>query len=80
MQYVSWNWKDQAEEKGIMYSNSEMLTAINEFIHSARDREIIKLRLIDGYTYAEIAETVHLSERQIKRIVYKAQERLLKVT
>ena len=63
-----------------MYSNSEMLTAINEYIHSARDREIIKLRLIDGYTYAEIAETVHLSERQIKRIVYKAQERLLKVS
>ena len=55
------------------YSNSQMQTLIDEYIHSARDAEILRLRLIRGYTYAAIANAVRppLSERQVYRIVSK---------
>lgn len=56
------------------YSNSEISHVIDEYIHSKRDREIIKSRLIDGLTYDEMSETYHLSVRQIKTIVYKAED------
>ena len=58
------------------YTNSEIGKAIDEYIHSERDRRILRLRLIDGFTYEQIAELVDMSVRQVKNIVYKAQERL----
>ena len=54
------------------YTNSQMAYLIDEYIHSARDREILKDRLINGLTFAELEDKHHLSERQIKRIVKKA--------
>ena len=55
------------------YSNSQMQALIDEYIHSARDAEILRLRLICGYTYAAIANAVRppLSERQVYRIISK---------
>lgn len=62
----------------IEYSNSEISKAIDEYIHSDRDRAILKRRLIDGICYEPLAEEFNLSVRQIKTIVYKAQDKLFK--
>lgn len=65
-------------------SNTELEKAIDEWIHSKRDRLILKLRLIDGLTYQQTSdllykeENIILSERQIKDIVYKAEAKLFR--
>ena len=58
------------------YTNSEICHAIDEVIHSERDRAILKRRLIDGICYEPLAEEFDLSVRQVKQIVYKAQDKL----
>lgn len=60
------------------YTNSEMTALIDEHIHSARDREILKARLIDGICFEPLAEMFDLSVRQVKRIVYKNQNILFR--
>ena len=60
------------------YSNSQAREAIAEFIHSARDREILEKRLIDGLTYERIAEEMDMSVRQIKNIIYRNEEILFR--
>lgn len=60
------------------YSNSEIRQAIDEWIHSERDRRIMVDRLINGYTYEKLAEIHDLSVRQIKNIVYKEEDKLFK--
>lgn len=60
------------------YTNSQICALIDEHIHSERDRKILKRRLIDGICYEPLAEEFDMSDRQIKRIVYKLQERLFK--
>ena len=62
----------------IEYTNSQMEHLIDEHIHSERDRKILKRRLIDGICYEPLAEEFDLSVRQIKKIVYKAEENLIK--
>lgn len=60
-------------------TNSGIAYLIDEYIHSERDRQILKYRLIDGYTFPMLADKYYpLSERQIKNIVYKAQRVLFK--
>ena len=54
------------------YSNSEIVGLINEYIHSERDRLILFERFVNGLTFAELSDKFYLSERQIKRIVKKA--------
>lgn len=58
------------------YSNSRMETLIDEWIHSDRDRLILKRRLVDGWTYRQIADAVDMEESTCKRKVYKLQEKL----
>jgi hypothetical protein len=60
------------------YSNSEIIKAIDEYIHSERDRAILKRRLVDGICFEPLAEEFELSVRQVKTIVYKSQDRLFK--
>ena len=60
----------------VEYKNSVILEAINEYIHSERDRKILIRRLIDGITYEQLAEEMDMSVRQVKNIVYRAQDRL----
>lgn len=62
----------------IDYSNSQIEEIIDEWIHSERDRAILKRRLIDGICFEPLAEEFGLSVRQVKNIVYHAQERLFK--
>lgn len=59
--------------------NSDINHAIDEFIHSERDRIILKKRLIDGYTVMQISDYLYkelkldISDRQLKNIIHKAQ-------
>ena len=59
-------------------SNSELEKAIDEWIHSERDRSILKRRLIDGICYEPLAEEFNLSVRHIKTIIYKAEAKLFR--
>ena len=60
------------------YTNSRIREIIAEYIHSERDRALISRRLIDGITFEKLAEEFDMSDRQIRRIVYKLQEELFK--
>lgn len=55
----------------VTLTNSQIDYLINEKIHSKRDRQIMKLRMIDGMTYESIAEICEMSVIQIKRIVQR---------
>ena len=57
-------------------TNSEIEALISEHIHSERDRKILRLKLIDGYTHEKIAEIVEMSPRQIFDIVKKSVSEL----
>ena len=59
------------------YSNSEFIRLADEYIHSVRDRVIIIDRFTNGLTFAELSDRYYMSERQIKRIVKKADAILL---
>ena len=60
----------------IELTNSEIAEIISEHIHSERDRYIMKMKLIDGYTYEKIAEIVDMSPRYVRSIVKKQTDRL----
>ena len=60
------------------YTNSQIRQIIAEWIHDERDREILARRLIDGVTFERLAEEFDMSVRQIKRIVYKGQEKVFR--
>lgn len=51
---------------------------IEQWIFNERDRAVIQRRLLDGITFERLSEEFDLSVRQIQKIVYKAQEKLLK--
>lgn len=53
-------------------SRSQITELTDEWILNARDRNIVKRRLIDGITYEELAEEFHLSAQRVKEIVGKA--------
>lgn len=56
------------------YSNIEIAYVIDNWIHSERDRRLLKRRLIDGICYEPLSEEFDLSVRQIKKIIYRGQE------
>lgn len=60
------------------YTNTEISAAIDDLIHSERDRAILKRRYIDGICYEPLAEEFDLSVRQIRNIIYKADQKLFK--
>ena len=51
---------------------------IDRWIFNQRDREILKRRLLDGICFEPLAEEFDLSVRQVQKIVYKSQEKLIK--
>lgn len=59
-------------------TNSELDHLIDEWIHSERDRKILKRRLIDGICYEPLADEMGLSVVQIKRIVSRTEAQLFK--
>lgn len=62
----------------VPYTNSQMRAVIDEYIHSERDRQILTRRLVDGVVFEKLAEEFDMSDKQIKRIVYKLQEELFR--
>ena len=60
----------------IALTNSQIAELIGEHIHSERDRQILKLKLIDGYTYEKIAEIYEMSPRYVRSLVKKQTGRL----
>ena len=59
-------------------SRTEIEFLIDEWIHKERDRQILKRRLLDGICYEPLAEEFDLSVRQVKNIVYKAEDKLFR--
>lgn len=51
---------------------------IDRWIFNERDRAILKRRLLDGICFEPLAEEFDLSTRQVQKIVYKSQEKLIK--
>ena len=60
------------------YSNIEVAAAIDTWIHSERDRKLLKRRLIDGICFEPLSEEFGLSVRQTKNIIYKGQEKVFR--
>lgn len=59
-------------------SRTEYENIIVEWIHSERDRAIIRRRLLDGISFENLAEEFDLSVPQTKRIVYGAQDMIIR--
>lgn len=55
-------------------SVSEVEKLIDDWIFSERDRNILKMKLLDKRTFEQVAEAFDLSDRQVKRIVYKGEQ------
>lgn len=73
--------KAQSAKSGVNLdeiSNTQLANAIDEWLHSERDRKILKRRLIDGICYEPLADEFGMSVRQIKVIVSKAEAKLFK--
>jgi hypothetical protein len=62
----------------IEYTNSQISQIIDDYIHSERDRAILKRRLIDGICYEPLAEEFDMSVAQIKRIIYKGEDKIFR--
>lgn len=60
------------------FTNSQISKAIDECIHSQRDRDILKDRFIDGLTFEAIGELRELSVRHVKNIVYRSSDKLFR--
>lgn len=59
-------------------SNSDIAYLIDQWIRGARNRTIMRDRLLNGLTYERLAEKHDLSVRQTKTIVYKGINTLIK--
>lgn len=59
-------------------TRSQLNDLINDRIFSARDRKILRMKLLDGMTYERIAEAItpQMSPRQVKRIVCRCAEEI----
>lgn len=87
MQYVSWEWKNKGKEMK-NYTNSQITHLIDEHIHSARDRRIMKLHYVDGMSADAISRIdennkdispearIEIQPRHISRIL---SDRLLEI-
>ena len=63
-------------KRTINTSRSEAERLINEWIFNARDRDILKRRILDGISFEELAEEFHLSTQRTKVIVYRSLDKL----
>lgn len=60
------------------YTNSQIEFLIDEYIHSERDRKLLKRRLIDGIVFESLAEEFDLSVQRVKSLVYRGQNKIFK--
>ena len=59
-------------------TRSEISKLIDERVFHERNRKILKRRLLDGIRFEPLAEEFDLSVRQVKNIVYKAEDKLFR--
>ena len=59
-------------------TNSAIAHTIDEYVHSARDRELLKDRYINGMCYEPLAEKYDVSVTTVKNIIYKNENRIFK--
>lgn len=57
---------------------SEWEHLIDEWIFNEEHRKILKLHLLDGYTYEQISDVCCLSVRQVARILQTTKTKLFK--
>lgn len=57
---------------------SEWEKLIDEWIFNDQHRKMLKLNLLDGWTYEHISEEFEMSSRQIARIIPRLQNQLFK--
>lgn len=66
---------EQAESKpkrsDIEYTNDKMEYVISQYVHSERDRNILRRWFIDGKLQKEIADEYGLTIRAIRKIIVK---------
>lgn len=55
-------------------SNDEIARTIDKWVRGARNRQIMKDRLIDLMTYEKIAEKHDLSDRYVKTLIYRLED------
>lgn len=60
-----------------VYKNSDMLHAINEYVHNPKYREVLRLKFCDGFTYEQIAGAVNFSPQHVKFICRSYKDLLL---
>lgn len=63
---------------GFDLSRFQISNLIDEWILNERDRDILKRRYLDGICFEPLAEEFKLSVRQVKNIVYRSENKLLK--
>lgn len=59
-------------------SRSDLENIIDEWVFNERNRNIIKRRLLDGICYEPLADEFNLSVRQVKNIVYKTENIIIR--
>lgn len=59
-------------------SRSELENLIDEYVHHARNREILKRRLLDGALYKEIATEFHLDYDYTRKLIHKEEDKLFR--
>lgn len=57
-------------------TNSQLAEIIGEKVHSERDRKILRLRLIEGYTYEKISDIMEMSPRYLRTLVHRLADSL----
>lgn len=56
------------------YSNSSFMSAVEEHIHSERDRNILIDRFTNGLSVSELSDKYNLCDRQVSRIICSAED------
>ena len=62
-----------------IYSASVVEQLIDEYIHNERNKSILKDRFLCEIPFKELEDKYHLSDRQLKRIVKKADTIFIKL-
>ena len=68
----------QIREEIDKYSADHIVRLIDQYIHSERDRAILKRKLLDDIVFEKMEEEFTLSVRRLKSIVYKGQEKIFR--
>lgn len=58
------------------YNNSDIEKIIDEKVHNAKHREILKDRYIDGLLFKELEKKHNYSIQWIKTLVYKYEKKI----